>query len=141
MQQFVVPQFIDVEDKIVGPITTRQFVIILVAGLLTFIGFKLLTTFFFIVYAILILGPAAALAFVKVNGQPFHFFLINVIQTLKRPPIRVWDKEIEIDVIKAKREVQEEPMIPPFAKKELPPKSRLSELVLTVNTGGAYKEE
>lgn len=141
MQQFVVPQFIDVEDKIVGPITTRQFVIILAAGLLTFIGFKLLTTLFFIVYTILILGPAAALAFIKVNGQPFHFFLINVIQTLKRPPIRIWDKEIEIDVIKAKRKAGEEPIIPPLAKKELPPKSRLSELVLTVNTGGAYKGE
>ncbi|KKS92044.1 MAG: hypothetical protein UV69_C0039G0006, partial [Parcubacteria group bacterium GW2011_GWE2_43_12] len=32
MQQFVVPQFIDVEDKIIGPITVRQFIIIMVGG-------------------------------------------------------------------------------------------------------------
>ena len=141
MEQFVVPQFIDVEDKIIGPITTRQFVIILAAGFITFIGFKLLTFGFFIVFAVLVLGPAALLAFIKINGQPFHLFLINLIQTLKLPPIRVWDKEIEVEIIKAKRRAGEEPTIPPLTKKELPSGSRLAELVLTVNTGGAYKGE
>ena len=34
MQQFTVPQFIDVEPKIIGPITTRQFLIFLAAGLM-----------------------------------------------------------------------------------------------------------
>ena len=41
MDQFVVPQFIDVEDKIFGPVTTRQFVILLVAGLVLFVASKL----------------------------------------------------------------------------------------------------
>jgi hypothetical protein len=30
MQQFVVPQFIDVEDKIIGPISVRQFLTLMV---------------------------------------------------------------------------------------------------------------
>jgi len=49
MDQFVVPQFIDVEDKIFGPVTTRQFVILLIAGLIIFIAFKLadITLFIF----------------------------------------------------------------------------------------------
>ena len=29
MDRFVVPQFIDVEDKIFGPVTVRQFLILL----------------------------------------------------------------------------------------------------------------
>ena len=41
MQQFTVPQFIDVEDKIIGPITTRQFVIMLAGFTLIGISYKL----------------------------------------------------------------------------------------------------
>ena len=50
MNQFVVPQFIDVEDKIIGPITTRQFIIMLAAILMDFVAFKLLTFIFFLVF-------------------------------------------------------------------------------------------
>ncbi len=42
MQQFVVPQFIDVEDKILGPLTVRQFLIMLVSCLICFLGFPAL---------------------------------------------------------------------------------------------------
>ena len=38
--QFVVPQFIEVEDKIFGPVTTRQFVVLLIGGLFVFISFS-----------------------------------------------------------------------------------------------------
>ena len=42
MQMFTVPQFIDVEDKIIGPITTRQFIICLVGlGLLVLAAYLL----------------------------------------------------------------------------------------------------
>ena len=41
MQQFVVPQFIDVEDKVIGPVTVRQFLILLVGGGVLFIAYRL----------------------------------------------------------------------------------------------------
>ena len=47
MQQFLVPQFIDVEDKIIGPITTRQFVEVLIGVLITFISYKILAFVYF----------------------------------------------------------------------------------------------
>ena len=40
-QRFIVPQFIDAEDKILGPITVRQFIIMIVGGLLIFAAYKL----------------------------------------------------------------------------------------------------
>jgi len=40
MQQFTVPQFIDVEDKILGPITIRQFLILLVGCIVIFISYR-----------------------------------------------------------------------------------------------------
>src|SRR5258705_13476110 len=92
MDQFVVPQFIEVEDKIFGPITTRQFIILLVTGLILFIIFKLADTALFIFLSVLIGGTALVIAFVKINGQPFHFFLLNIVQTVRRPSRRIWYK-------------------------------------------------
>ena len=37
MDQFVVPQFIDAEDKIFGPLTARQFIIVMFMMLLILI--------------------------------------------------------------------------------------------------------
>lgn len=141
MEQFVVPQFIDVEDKIFGPITTRQFLILLATGLLLFIIFKLADIGLFIFLAILIGGSALVLAFVKINGQPFHYFLLNIVQTVRRPSRRLWyksftKKELEESIQSGKVEIVE-------AVKEIPRMSysRIRDLSLTVNTGGYYKPE
>ena len=105
MDQFVVPQFIEVEDKIFGPITTRQFVILLVTGLILTAAFKWADTALFIFLAVLIGGLALVLAFVKINGQSFHYFLLNIVQTLRRPSRRIWHKMHEkqelLDAIKS----------------------------------------
>ena len=105
MEQFVVPQFIDVEDKIFGPITTRQFIILLTAGLLLFIIFKLADIVLFIFLAVLLGGLALVVAFVRINGQSFHYFLLNIVQTIRRPSRRLWYKsytKVELtDLIKS----------------------------------------
>lgn len=135
------PQFIDVEDKIFGPITTRQFLILLSAGLMLFVAFKLADIALFIFLAALIGGSALVLAFVKINGQPFHYFLLNIVQTVRRPSRRIWYKsftkeELTESIKSGKVEVVE-------AVVEIPRVSynRLRDLSLTVNTGGYYKPE
>lgn len=141
MDQFVVPQFIDVEDKIFGPVTTRQFLILLVAGIILFIGYKLSDTALFTFELATIGGLALVVAFVKINGQTFHYFLLNIFQTMRRPSRRVWDKRY------SKQELNELRVIPPVEVKEagvhLSPlsHSRLRDLSLVVNTGGYYKPE
>src|SRR3990167_5725662 len=100
MQQFTVPQFIDVEDKIIGPITTRQFIIMLVAILGDFLAFKVLTFVFFVLFLLVFTGFAIILAFAKINGQPFHYFLLNLFQTLRRPRLRVWQNVVSNAALK-----------------------------------------
>ena len=39
-QQFVVPQFLDVETKIIGPVTMRQFLILLTTLLIEFLIYR-----------------------------------------------------------------------------------------------------
>ena len=76
--QFQVPQFIEIEDKIFGPLTLKQFLYLAggagaCVALFIYIPFKLV--------AILVIVPVAAfslaLTFYKVNGKPF----IDVVQS------------------------------------------------------------
>jgi len=139
MEQFLVPQFIDVEDKILGPITTRQFVLMLGGGLLLFILYKLLPFAYFIVVGILVILAVALLAFAKVNGRPVHFFLLNFLQTSKRPKLRIWNKAAYVRDVKVKYEAQKEIVPPPIKDPII--ESRLIDLSLLINSGGAYVGE
>ncbi len=140
MQQFTVPQFIDVESKIIGPVTTRQFVILLVAALSIALCYRLLDFTSFLIIGVIILIIAVLFAFVKINGRPFHFFILNILQTLRRANLRVWDHGSEI------KEAQEAVIAPiktgtEIEKKEYYQQSRLAEVALIVDTKGKYKGE
>ena len=82
--QFQVPQFIEVEDKIFGPLTFKQFVY-LGGGLGTaYLIFRLLPFFISVPLILIELGFVAALAFFEYNGRPFiiaiehgFFYLIH----------------------------------------------------------------
>lgn len=69
--EYQVPQFIEVEDKIVGPLTLKQFIYIAGAGGLCAVFFVYLPILFAFVFSIPVVAFAAALAFYKVNGKPF----------------------------------------------------------------------
>ncbi len=94
MQQFTVPQFIDVESKIIGPITTRQFLIIIGAGVIIALSYKLFDFTLFLTITIVVVLIAAVFSFIKVKGRPFHFFILNLNQTIKKPGTRVWNNRL-----------------------------------------------
>jgi hypothetical protein len=140
-QQYVVPQFIDVEDKIIGPITTRQFVILLVVAMLMFVAYKMFDFALFATVGVFELAIGGILAFAKINGQPFHFFMLNLLQTVRKPGRRVWDKEMSDGEL---RDILKAPPPPPPPVRRLKARvesSKLSELTLVVNTGGVYNPE
>lgn len=90
--QFQVPQFIDIEDKVIGPFTIKQFLYVAGAGALLVILFKLLNFFVFIILAIPIAALAYAFAFLKINKQPFINTVKNFFGFLKKPDFYVWKK-------------------------------------------------
>lgn len=145
MNQLTVPQFIDVEDKIIGPITSRQFVILLCAVGPIFLAYKLADTALFIFIAILIGGCAIILAFVKINGQPFHYFVLNIFQTLRRPSRRVWSKQFTDwqlkEFIKEGQDALPEKKAEEKIEHKAMPSTRIRDLSLLVNTGGYYKPD
>ncbi len=139
--QFVVPQFIEVEDKIFGPITVRQFVILLVTGGLVFGFFKLFDFALFLLVGVPTFAAGVILAFVRINSQPFHYFLLNLIQTWRRPKIRVWNKELGEGQLREFLTAPEAKPLPLPPQKPLLEASKLAELSLVVNTGGVYQPE
>jgi len=91
--KFDVPQFIEVEDKIIGPLTLKQFLYIGAgAGLLAMLWF-FLKLGLFIAIAIPVGLLCGALAFYKVNGRPFISFLGSWIKYLRKPKLYLWRKK------------------------------------------------
>ncbi len=68
--QFQVPQFIETEDTIVGSVTVKQFVVLSIAGVIVFLGYFVVQTWLWIVFALIFGGGTGILTLVKVNGQP-----------------------------------------------------------------------
>lgn len=139
MQQFTVPQFIDVESKIIGPITTRQFLILLGAAIAIAICYKVFDFSLFVTMAVIIFIIASVFAFTKINGRPFHYFILNATQTLRRPRLRVWNNKVT-----PVEQVQREPYVKTEVKaepKEYYKTSRLAQMALIVDTKGRYKGE
>jgi len=75
--RFQVPQFIDIEDKIFGPLTIKQFIYLAGGGGLCFILFRFLPLILVIPLGLIVIGFSLAMAFFKVNNKP----LINVLQS------------------------------------------------------------
>jgi hypothetical protein len=140
-EKFVVPQFIDNEDKILGPITVRQFLILLAATLIVFLLYRLFPLVQFIFAAVPVLVIAGAFGFLKINGQPFHLFFVNFLQTNTRPKKRVWNKEMDNAQLKALITKPPEVATIILAAKSHPESTRLRDLALTVNTGGVYNPD
>lgn len=141
MQQFVVPQFIDVEDKIIGPITIRQFVVMLAGFLIIAISYKIFDFSLFVTFGLLTLAISGIFAFLKINGRPFHYFILNLFQTFKRSRLRIWhngflSSEDDYAVIESRLN----PAAPAALNKHYTA-SRLAELSLIVDTKGAYRGE
>ncbi|MDB5225652.1 MAG: seg [Candidatus Adlerbacteria bacterium] len=70
MAQYQVPQFIEVEDKIFGPLTLRQFIYLAGGAGLSLIFFTLLPLILALPLVGLSVGIGTAFAFYKVNGRP-----------------------------------------------------------------------
>lgn len=135
--QFVVPQFIEVESKIIGPISARQFVIMLVGAGLLFLLYKFAPFWLLIVGGAMVLGTVGMFGFVKINSQPFHWFFLSLVQTFRRPRLRLWFRDEFTFKEKAPKKEKEDTKVVARAKVPVS-NSRLAEMALLVDTGGAY---
>ncbi|MFH1413135.1 MAG: PrgI family protein [bacterium] len=138
MQQFTVPQFIDVEDKVIGPLSVRQFIIVLVSMGIIAISYKVFDFSMFLTIAATVLVLGGVFAFIKINGSPFHYFLLNLLQTLLKPRLRVWNKN---DTPEEPEQKEEAPILQEPVAPRRYSTSHLNKLALIVDTKGCYAGE
>ncbi len=92
--QFPVPQFTDVEDKIIAGLTFKQFAIIFGAAVFCFVIYTISKNLpATIVAGVLTGAPALALVFGKLNGRPLYASAGNFIHFLFGPKLYVYHKE------------------------------------------------
>ena len=83
--RFQVPQFIEREAKIIGPLTLKQFGWVGLGGILIFFVFVATTPLITIIVGLFIAPLAIALAFAKIEGVPLPTFLIRFVSYLMNP--------------------------------------------------------
>lgn len=91
--QFNVPQFIETEDKIIGPLTLKQFMLLLAGGVLVLFAWYFFKLWFVAVLAVFLAAFLGAIIFVKINGRPFITFLVSLIGFTARPKIYIWKRK------------------------------------------------
>lgn len=91
--RFEVPQFIDIEDKIFGPLTFKQFIYVAGGGGLCYGVYRLLPIYFAIPLILAIALLAWALAFYKINNQPFIKIGQAFVVFLTKNKLYVWQKQ------------------------------------------------
>lgn len=92
--RFQVPQFIEVEDKIFGPLTIKQFIYLTGGGGLSFVIYAFLDSFKLSILPILIvISISVALAFFKVNNKPFVHLLESAFKFYLNGKLYIWKKE------------------------------------------------
>lgn len=91
---FNVPQFIDVEDKIAGPLTGKQLLWMIGMGGVLLVIFFALDGAAMIVAAVPVVLLFVALAFYRPNGQPLIVYFANAFIFLFRPKVMMWDRPV-----------------------------------------------
>mgnify|MGYP001559439010 FL=1 len=89
--QFQVPQFIEVEDKIFGPLTFKQFIYITGGAGASYLIYRVLPIYLSGPLILGIGGLAAALAFIQWNGRPFILGMENAFYFLIRSKLYLWN--------------------------------------------------
>lgn len=124
--EYQVPQFIEVEDKIFGPFTLKQF--IYVAG---GVGLCAILVLYFplwigIILALPVAALTAALAFYKINNKPFVEIMEAAFNYYIGDRLYIWKKEK--NVVEAKVEAPK-----PVAPAEGLTQSKLKDLAWSLD--------
>jgi len=91
--RFQVPQFIEIEDKIFGPLTIKQFIYIAGGAGLSFMLFRFLYRPIAILLIIIVLGFSVALAFYQVNNKPLIYVLQSAFGYFFSSKLYLWKKK------------------------------------------------
>ena len=130
--QYSVPQFIDIEDKIVGPLTGKQTLYLMIGGGLLMLLFSFFDFVFFMVATVIIAPITLAFAFWKPKGMTVARWIVNIINYHTSDHLYTWRREPE--GIKIKRTQKKKTQV---IFKENVSRSRIGELAWLLDTSSS----
>ena len=91
--RFQTPQFIEIEDKIFGPFTLKQFIYLAGSAGLAFLLYRILPFFIALFLILPIIGLGLALTFYKPNNKPFVTLLESIFRYTLGKKLYIWRKD------------------------------------------------
>lgn len=118
--QYQVPQFIEIEDKIFGPLTFKQFLYVGGGAAIGFICWVTLPKLIAIIIGTPLVGFFMAAAFYKVNGRPFLIFIEGAIKYAFSSKLYIWKKtEKKIEKKQEEQKPQNQMALPKLSQSKL----------------------
>lgn len=109
--RYQVPQFIDIEDKIFGPLTIKQFVYLAGGAGLSFVLWKLLPLFIALIVIAPVIVLSVGLAFYKVNNRPLLTTLEYAVGYFFGEKLYLWKTDKEVPIHKSVKTTKESELI------------------------------
>lgn len=137
MLQYNIPQFVDIEDKIIGPISLRQFAFLVIGAVA--IGFLWAfkpNVVFFAIMTVPVVLISIAFAFVKINGRDFMDFTGSMIGYFLKNNMYLWKREISNEPPVIKTTVQKSKVHKRNTEQKEYNQSRVEEMAWVLDTYG-----
>lgn len=157
MDYVKIPQNVRVEDKLIGPLSLRQIIIIAVGGGTSYVLFAGISKtygsvpIFAHVFIWIPLALCAAIALVKINDIPLTRYAFLVFELMVKPRKRVWQPRRGLDVLprattsrmsrKKKKAEEEAASAEATAAREEKSEFRLEELSVVLDREGEAVEK
>src|SRR3989344_5636802 len=90
---FKVPQFIEIEDKIFGPFSFKQFLYLAGGAGIIYLLYKALPFILALIPILIVGGLSLALTFYRINDKPFIFILEAYFKYLLKDKLYIWKKD------------------------------------------------
>ena len=88
--RYQVPQFVDIEDKVIGPLTVKQFMIYIFAAMLLVPVFLSSDLALFLTIALPVMGIAAVFAHIRPGGKSLFASIGSAFGFLARGRLFIW---------------------------------------------------
>ncbi|KKR70021.1 MAG: hypothetical protein UU13_C0016G0009 [Candidatus Nomurabacteria bacterium GW2011_GWB1_40_7] len=137
--QFKVPQFLEIEDKIFGPFTFREFVYLAGGAGLCFTLYKLLGFLWGAIPILIVAGFSLLLTFYRPNNKPFINAVESGFKYFAQSKLYIWKKAGK------KKNIKEQPALSEISKTGMAPQklteSKLRDLAWSLDVLDLSKEK
>jgi hypothetical protein len=137
--RFEVPQFIEMENKIFGPLSFKEFSYLAGGAGLSYIIYRFLPIWIAIVFIVPVISFALALAFYRPNDKPFLDMVQSAIIYFFGIKLYIWKKDKPL-VVKGKEREREDDSDESFAVPHVG-NSKLTDMSFNLSTQGKKDED